>query len=378
MRVLMVNVPGAMRFLGGDLTQMRETAAALRRLGVEVAESFDPAPDGRGFDVAHVFNLRTVAVTPGQVEALASYGIPIVLSPIYIDPSVSLWGIQALDGLFNAEHEPHERERLLGQFASRQLWLKNAAGATVTAHSVNRSRPDYDDLQRRVLDRVRHLLPNSMLEMSQLAKSLRVCNLPFTVVPYGVDPGVFLAPDPEPFVKEHGIRDFVLQAGRIEPSKNQLMLCHALRDAEVPLVLIGGQLNPMYVQICKKFGPRDLRVLDRLPVEKLRHAYAAARVHALPSWVETCGLVSLEAALADCTVVASIAGHEMEYLQEEAYYCDPADAASIRNAVLSAMGNYDTDQQRRERLRQRILREYTWDRAAEETLAAYQRALGHG
>ena len=47
----------------------------------------------------------------------------------------------------------------------------------------------------------------------------------FDVAHYGVDPRVFLDAAPEPFRKRTGIEGpFVMQAGRIEPAKNQV--CH--------------------------------------------------------------------------------------------------------------------------------------------------------
>jgi hypothetical protein len=76
MKVLMVNSPVALKFQGGDVTQMHKTAEARRPLGVHVEMSFEPEPDPAGFDLAHVFNLRTVDVTPGQVRRLKRAGLP--------------------------------------------------------------------------------------------------------------------------------------------------------------------------------------------------------------------------------------------------------------------------------------------------------------
>jgi glycosyltransferase involved in cell wall biosynthesis len=83
----------------------------------------------------------------------------------------------------------------------------------------------------------------------------------------------------------------------------------------------------------------------------------------------------MEAALAGCSVVCSIAGYEVEYYRELAYYCDPADVGSIHSAVLAAYQNYEKDAERRVRLKQRILSEYTWQRAAEATFQAYRQVL---
>ena len=53
--------------------------------------------------------------------------------------------------------------------------------------------------------------------------------------------------------------------------------------------------------------------------------------------METCGLVSLEAALSGTPLGGSTFGHELEYLEGDAWYADPGDANSLRNAVLAAL-----------------------------------------
>ena len=375
MKVLMVNTPAAPRFRGGDLTQMRKTGEALRRLGVEVAESFEPKPNAAGCDLAHVFNLRTVQVTPGQVKALKQQGVPVALSPIYLNPSLATWASRVITNIFQNDRKPDELERLLTALSSRTMKVKQPGGTVLSADGLHRPRPNYDQLQRETLQHVDHLLPNSYLEQYELVRTLRVGHIPFTVVPYAADPLTFLDPDPTPFVRKFGLRDFILQVGRVETSKNQLMLAHALRNAGLPVLLIGGNLQRRYLDMCRKYGPKDLRVLPHLPPAGLASAYAAARVHALPSWIETCGLVTMEAALGNCNVVASIVGFELEYYRDLAYYCDPADVSSIRHAVLRAYNNYEEDARRRLDLKRLILREYTWERAAEQTFHAYCQVL---
>lgn len=376
MKVLMVNTPQSLNFRGGDLTQLRKTAEALRTLGVQVGESFEAEPKGVGFDVAHVFNSRTIQVTPGQVRSLKRLGIPVVMSPIYLNPSLALWGTAVIRNIFRTRRDEVERLRLLEQLRNRSLSVKHSASIAFTAHGQNRTSEGNDAIQRQMLAEVDHLLPNSYLEMDSLARTLRVCDIPFTVVPYACDPKVFLDPDPEPFVRKHGLNGFVIQAGRVEVSKNQLMMVHALRDLDLPIVLVGGNIQKEYLDWCQQYGPRHLHYIPHLPPEELASAYAAARVHALPSWIETCGLVTMEAALANCSVVCSIAGYELEYFRDLAYYCDPADFRSISKAVVRAFDNHEQDGPRRQKLKDLILKEYTWERAARLTLQAYERVLG--
>jgi glycosyltransferase involved in cell wall biosynthesis len=375
MKVLMVNTPESPQYQGGDLVQMHKTAQALGRLGVEVAESFDPQPDCRGFDLAHVFNLRTVQQTPPQVRHLRQSGIPIVLSPLYLNPAVPLWAAGIVQTIFQSPREPAELAWLLDKFKTRSLRGQRPDGTAVAADTPNRAWPDYDRLQRETLAQVDHLLPSSVLELDQLVKTLRIVNIPFTIVPLAADSQTFLNADSRLFVDRYGLKDFVLQVGRIEPLKNQLLLVHSLRDTGLTVVLIGHALHADYLDWCRMHGPKDLRIFPYLPLVELASAYAAARVHALPSWIETCGLVTMEAALADCNVVDSISGCELEYFGDIPYYCDPADGDSIRTAVVKAFENHPRDAALRQRLKERILREYTWERAAETTYQAYCQVL---
>jgi glycosyltransferase involved in cell wall biosynthesis len=214
-------------------------------------------------------------------------------------------------------------------------------------------------------------MPASYLEMSQICKTLTVTQKPFQVVRYGANLD-FLDPDPEAFIAKYGLRDFVLVVGRFDSSKNQLMLLHAMKNVDIPLVLVGNMLVPEYVELCKQIaGPRAV-FIPYLELSELRSAYAAARVHVLPSFMETCGMVTVEAALANCNVVASCTGYEIEYFREYAYYCDPVDADSIRNSVLRAYENYPHDGERREQLKQLILQEYSWEESIHRTIKVYE------
>lgn len=374
MKVLMVNTPSSQGLKGGDLTQMRKTARALEPMGVRVTESFDLHPDPAGFDLAHVFNMRTVQTTTQQVAALRKKGIPVVLSPIYLDTSRPLWATRVIKNIFETVRPEPELESLLRRFATYGLEVVNQKEKW-SCTSVNRIRPDYDNLQRSILHQVDHILPNSVLEANALAKTLRVLPVPMTVVPYGVDPATFLEPDPAPFVKKYGVKDFILEVGRVEPSKNQVMLLRALRNEGLPVVLIGGTQHHQYLAWCRRNAPKDLLMIPHLPSDELRSAYAAARVHVLPSWVETCGLVTMEAALADCSVVVTATGYELEYFESLAHYCDPASTHSIREVVKTAYRDHEKNAGMRKRLKERILREFTWEVAARKTFEAYQSVL---
>ena len=90
----------------------------------------------------------------------------------------------------------------------------------------------------------------------------------------------------------------------------------------------------------------------------------------LPSWRETPGLVSLEAAAAGCRIVSTAIGSAREYFGDLAWYCDPCNPGSIRQAVLQALAAPATAA-----LRQRVLERFTWEVAAQNTLEAYSKVM---
>ncbi|PTT96318.1 glycosyl transferase, partial [Pseudomonas sp. HMWF031] len=168
---------------------------------------------------------------------------------------------------------------------------------------------------------------------------------------------------------------FVMQAGRIEPAKNQAMLCWALRETNLPIVLIGASRHwPSYAQLCRSISGDRLTIIDHLPQEMLASAYAAAGVHCLISWMDTCGLVSLEASLSGTPLVGSSFGHELEYLENDAWMADPADPIGIRTAVEEAWGQ-ERNQGRSLRMKMKSLERFNWENTTNHTESLYQDIL---
>ncbi|MBI3891534.1 MAG: glycosyltransferase, partial [Candidatus Wallbacteria bacterium] len=156
---------------------------------------------------------------------------------------------------------------------------------------------------------------------------------------------------------------------------NQLELLEALAGVPVPLVLAGDP-NPSHGgyarAVARVVAARpDTYHLPALSRPLIASAMAAARVHALPSWVENVGLASLEAAAAGAAVVSTSRGHLREYLGDDARYCEPGDPDGLRTAVVDALAGG-----RRDASRAAIAGRFTWDRAAALLLAVYDEALG--
>ena len=378
MKILLVNHERAGEWGGGDGVQLRETGKRLRQRGHEVVEVNSDSPNAQGYDLVHIFNCRIQESLEQQLASTKNVNVPVVISPIWVSIGRALWGSRATDGILRKgvrDGDDSIRE-LLDQLRQRTLTVQLGEGVTVEA--TGSMSTGTQGMQRigELLQNCNGLLPNSWLELQAIRSDHNWSGNNFEIAHYGVDPKIFLDADPKPFQKETGITEpFVLQAGRIEPAKNQAMMCWALRKTNLPVVLIGGRKHwPSYAELCQNILGDRLTIIDHLPQHLLASAYAAAGVHVLPSWMETCGLVTLEAALSGTPVVGSTFGHELEYLKGEAWYCDPGNPETIRTAIIEALeeGKYGSKSCR---LKRRILEEFNWEKTVDSTERLYRKII---
>jgi glycosyltransferase involved in cell wall biosynthesis len=217
---------------------------------------------------------------------------------------------------------------------------------------------------KEILERASLLLPNSQSEYEDL-KKIYSSTTPYAVVPCGIDPSLFKA---ESFYQKDP--NLVICAARIEGRKNQLNLIKALNKTSYQLILIGDAApnQSSYFNDCKKAAADNVIFTGKILQAELVQYYKKAKVHVLASWFESCGLSSLEAAAMGCNIVITDKGYTRDYFGDDAFYCDPGNIESIRQAIEDASkNNYSKE------LQERIFKEYTWANAAEITLKAYQK-----
>jgi glycosyltransferase involved in cell wall biosynthesis len=211
-----------------------------------------------------------------------------------------------------------------------------------------------------------YLLPNSKSEYDRLKRDFAVTNK-YRVIPNGVSK-LFI--ESNEYVKKDA--SMVICVARIEGIKNQLNLVKALRNTSFRLFLIGG-FSPnqeKYYKQCKRLATSNISFIQHVPQPDLINFYKKAKVHILPSWFETTGLSSLEAAVLKCNVVITDKGDAKEYLNKYAFYCDPALPQSIFEAVDAA-----SKAQVNPDLAEMVKGNYTWEKAAEETYEVYKEVL---
>lgn len=178
---------------------------------------------------------------------------------------------------------------------------------------------------------------------------------------------------------------YILTIGTLEPRKNHARLIAAyaaLRGrlapdhADLPPLVLAGGFGWLYEDILaapERAGvAQHVRVLGKVPDDDLPLLLAGAAVFVYPSLYEGFGLPVLEALACGVPVVASNSTSIPEVLGDAGVYCDPLDVASIAQGLAEVL----LDPALAERLRHAgpaRAAGFSWERAARETLAVYER-----
>lgn len=350
--MLVINRANAYEDFGGDVVQMERTVHHLQGIGVDVEVRLgdQQAESLAGFDLVHLFNLQTPAFTRSQLEIALSAGKRVAVSTIW-------WDFYPDEHLIGVPRWIEIRQRLGYRAALCLFQMRHG-------RRIARERQDH----RKILQGAHVLLPNSVSEVAELRR-LGPFTTPVHVVPNGIEPDPALDDDgAKALLQQHGLESgkFILVAGRVELIKNQLEFTLAVRDIGLPVVCAGGIREP-YGSHCRDAGAI---LLGRLEQPVLHALCRHAALHALPSFRETPGLASLEAAALGCRIVSTSKGSARDYFGRQAHYCDPYSKRSMRRATLSALAHPVAPS-----LAVRVKTDFTWRRAAEETLAGYRMAL---
>ncbi len=165
---------------------------------------------------------------------------------------------------------------------------------------------------------------------------------------------------------------YFLYVGALQPRKNLVGLLEAYRLARKkgcawPLVIAGPRAWLWEETLRKMQETAGVLYLDYVPAEDLPALYSLATAFVYVPFYEGFGLPVLEAMACGTPVITSNVSSLPEVAGDAAYLVDPYDVT----AIARAMEEVSTDLELRQRLREKGLaraREFSWERAARETL----------
>jgi glycosyltransferase involved in cell wall biosynthesis len=343
---------------GGDTRQVEMTAKYLRVLGVQVDILLSNTKIRyEDYDLLHFYNITRPTDILHHVKVSHK---PFLVSTIFVEHN----------------HVNEDKKGLAYQFVSHLFspdglaYIKIIARAILNNEKIVSKRYlllGHKRAIKWIVDKAACLLPNSESEMRRFSARYNI-NKKYRVVPNGIDPELVN----KQFEKEIEYKNSVICLARFEPLKNQLAVIRCLNNTKYELFLHGKHApnHKAYYEECRDAAAVNVHIRDYLKGDDLYKVYASSKVHVLASYFETTGLSSLEAAFMGCNIVVTDKGDQRDYFGDDAWYCNPDDEDSIREAIDAAYAAPYNNA-----FRERILRDFTWQRAAEETLKAYKEVL---
>jgi glycosyltransferase involved in cell wall biosynthesis len=340
---------------GGDTVQVEQTARQLNVMGVDTEICLsNQAINYADFDLLHFFNI----IRPADILYHSKKANkPFVVSTILVNYSeYDKKHRKGIGSLFR--FLPGDSIEYLKTIARWLLGRDHLASIDYAWKGQRRSIIE-------ILNKTRMILPNSESEYRRVYAQYGN-EVKYRVIPNGINPELFKN---NPNINKD--ERLVICVARIEGIKNQLNLIRALNNTRFHLLLIGDHAPNQadYYRECRHIAADNVTFIDHVPQSELVTYYRKAKVHVLPSWFETTGLSSIEAAAMGCNIVITDKGDTREYFGNDAFYCNPPNPETILAAVEKAsLAPFS------EKLYQKILDQYTWKHTATKTLQAYQLA----
>ena len=228
MKILFVNRKNAYTLNGGDTMQMENTMKELKLLGndIQVSLGENSISYYKKFDVIHFFNMQTDKFTLKEVEKIKKTKAKLVLSPIW-------WDFEEE----NIKNEKGYSKKAI--LASKIIGIENIKILKIKNLMMRYKR------MKKILNKVDVILPNSNSEIKLINEKFGISNGKMHVVYNGISK---IYQDES--IQVNGARNFALQVGRIEPSKNTLLTIKACKKNGIALKLVGRIIDKDYYNEC--------------------------------------------------------------------------------------------------------------------------------
>lgn len=325
MRILLCAKSHYSKYNTGDSDIILGLYSFLKEHNVEVdITRADEEADYKSYDIIHLFDINNIFDTYKHFKAASSSGAAIVISPMYFN--------------MNRFYE------YSGNADRRNSWNNCRA---------------YREM---IIKRSSLIFCNSEYEKHNIEKDFGIKDK-FVVIYNGIrfkDEDVPLYN----FKERYNLDNYILCAGRICDSKNQLMLSRICDEIKVPLVLIGTTSDESYLKACLKYN--NTMYLGFLNEYDLYNAYSFARAHVLASFFEVTSISSLKAAAYGCNVVVTEEGASREYFKDMAHYCNPYSYDDVKKAVINSI-----NQRKSDRLKNYVRENYIFTSSLEQIYEKY-------
>lgn len=166
------------------------------------------------------------------------------------------------------------------------------------------------------------------------------------VIYQGCDP-VFKSPKTE--IQKETIRqkyrlpqEFILNVGTIEPRKNALQIVKAIKDLEIPLIIIGKKTS--YTDEIERYIhahnlQQKVIILQGVSTEDLSTIYKMSSLFVYPSQFEGFGIPIIEALYSGNPVITTKSGVFPEAAGPDSFYIDPQNIDELKHGISTVLSD---------------------------------------
>lgn len=349
MKILFIARKSLYSQAGGDSLQIKETAAYLRLLGHEITISTSKKMDPKNFDILHFFNL----IRPAQFLYYLQFDKPIIVTSIYVDYSE-----------YESKNARGLRKIILKSFGKFGLeyfktigrWVNKTDGFPGISYILNGQKSSI----QKIIKGANTLIVASHQERDLIREDFNLEVDSFCKISLGSEHFEAL--------ESSETRSGIACIARIEGLKNQLQLIKATKEEKDRIIIIGqaaaNQLE--YAEECKNIAGENVQFTGQLKADKIAKILSETQVHAMISFYETTGLSSLEALKSGCQIVISEKGGQKEIFGDHAFYADPENLDSIKNAIVQAKNAKLSH-------KDWVMKNFSWEKSAQEISDIYLR-----
>ncbi|UQB70335.1 glycosyltransferase family 4 protein [Epilithonimonas zeae] len=165
---------------------------------------------------------------------------------------------------------------------------------------------------------------------------------------------------------------FLLSVGTIEPRKNLLNVVKALKDSQIPLVVVGAK-KPKYFKLIEKEikkGKVEVHFLSGVSMEELAGIYKLAEIFIYPSFFEGFGIPVIEALFSETVVITSNTSCLPEAGGPDSVYVNPENMDDI-SAKINFLWDNESERKRRAEKGLHFVQKFNDEVIADEVMKVY-------
>ncbi|MBU0987945.1 MAG: glycosyltransferase family 4 protein [Proteobacteria bacterium] len=232
-------------------------------------------------------------------------------------------------------------------------------------------------MQKKVARTFSHIITVSKSAGKDISKDFMIPFSRFRIIPNGICTDLF---HPIPEIKRETNRIIVTNSADT-PLKGLNYLLHAVagisQSRRIKLIVVGSpQKNGGVEKLINRLGIKEcITFTGRIDSDEFVRQYARATLAVVPSVYEGFGLPAGEAMACGLPVVSTTGGALPEVVGDAGCLVPPADSAALARAITTILDNPDRAKRMGRAGYERVHRHFTWKRAAQLTVAAYQETI---